>query len=148
MREVTIPFAPTYTITEDGQIFNTTNKRKVVNFLSRRGIIEVKLYVNGIRKTRTMNRLLWQSFKGDVPDGCHVKLKEGMPLHVDNLYTVVFEAPESQRKRNKKRYDRIKQRSAEANTRDETDIPCSLKSNWLKKGWPSVNTDSINFMPW
>jgi hypothetical protein len=66
---------PKYQVRADGSILRDGAVRRSHRKVS--GYYEVALFLNGSRHIRSVHRLVWSSFFGEIPDGYHVNHIDG-----------------------------------------------------------------------
>ena len=80
-----------YDLRDDGLLYshprNTTKGGYTYGNICAKGYLDVVLYLNGKRKRKRMNRLVWETFVGPIPEGydVHHKNHNRQDNRVENL---------------------------------------------------------------
>lgn len=94
------PHSPRYDVSDEGRVrIHLKNKTRIVNPICHKGYMQINID----SKSKSLRRIVWETFKGDIPEGFTVASKNGFRTicNIDSLELVSKEEERSRRRRGK-----------------------------------------------
>lgn len=79
-----------YIISDSGKIVNTKTGRVLKQFLNPKGYSQIQLSTNGLSKTISIHRCVWETYKSVIPKGLEINHIDGVKTNnnISNLELV------------------------------------------------------------